>query len=125
MVGEIKTIRFSPTVQDEPSSALLQLSFTNDTGNRLCIEAQSWPSRGGFINTNGDDVYLLVRGLKYFHRKELDNCPGGCGEEFPAGKRLDGFLRYEVFGLPPELHNEPKVLRFEATAWRCPRGSYE
>ncbi len=99
--GEIRTISFSPTVQDDPTSALLRLSYINDTGNRLCIEAQSWPSRGGFVNTDGDDVYRLVRGLKYFHRKEQDNCPGGCGQELPAGESLDGFLRYDVFGLAP------------------------
>ena len=66
----------------------------------------------------------MVRGLKYFHRKEQDNCPGGCGQALPAGESLDGFLRYDVFGLAPELYHEPKTLHFEASAWRSPRGTY-
>lgn len=110
---------FSPIVRDEPSIGLLLLSYTNDTGHKLCLGPESWPSRGGFVNTNGEEYYLLVQGVRYYHRTEQDNCPRGCNTIVPAGERIDGVLRYDFFELPRELYREPKILHFEPVAGRC------
>lgn len=118
-LADEKPTYFSPAVQDEPSSGLLRLSYTNDMGRKICLDPYSWPSRGGFVNTDGEQVYLLVRGVRYYHRREQDNCPKGCNIVVPAGKRMDGFLRYNSFELPQELYHEPKVLHFEPIAGRC------
>lgn len=112
-------IHFSPVVEDEPLSALLRLSYANETGHKLCLGPQSWPSRGGFVNTDGEQYYLLVGGVRYYHRREQDYCPKGCNIAVAVGERIRGVLRYDSFELPAELYREPKILHFEPVAGRC------
>ena len=111
----------SPSVQDDPSQALIRLSYVNTTGGMICIGPESWPSSGGIVDSGGDRYYLVVNETRYFLGRESDYCPR-CGTEVRAGERISGVLHYASFSLPAELYNAPKVLVFKSTAWRCPQG---
>jgi|JI10StandDraft_1071094.scaffolds.fasta_scaffold243877_3 hypothetical protein len=117
----IESVSLSPSVQDDPSNRLIRLSYTNDTGGRICLGPENWPSSGGIIDNNGEEFYLLVKDARYYLGKEEDYCPR-CGFEVRSGGRIDGALHYASFDLPAELFDEPKVLVFTPTAWRCPNG---
>lgn len=102
-------LRIAPTIQDDPANQLLRLTYTNDSGSKLCLF--DWPSRGGIIQNNGSEIFLTVGDDRYFLQKERDLCPKGCrGPEVSPGQRIDGVVPYRLFGLPEHRWREPKAM---------------
>lgn len=117
----IEYVQMAITVRDDPSTQSVRLSYTNDTGSKLCVGPDHWPSTGGIIDNNGEEIFLMVDSETYFLKQEQDYCPR-CTIEVAQGERLDGMIPYANFGLPAEKWNSPKVLSFTPTVWKCPRG---
>jgi len=109
------------TMNDDPSNQLIRLSYTNDTGSRLCAGPRAWPSKGGIIDNNGEEIFLTIGSQKYFLQREQDYCPR-CSFEIAAGEHLRGVVHYEHFGLPKSEWHSPKTLSFSPRAYKCPRG---
>ena len=115
-------VRIAPAVADDPASQLIRLTYTNGTATRLCLN--DWPTTGGIIQNNGEQIFLTIAGEKFYLRKEQDNCPRGCvGPELPAGATISGIVFYDLFDLPEHLRSAPKLMpSLTFTAETCPHG---
>ena len=101
-------------VADNPDRGSLVLSYTNLTGQPVCLSAEVWPNRFGWFSHEGNRILIGVGSQRFPMRENnVGYCPGGCATRVARGEALTGFIPYERFDLPQHLWTEPKQLEFD------------
>lgn len=107
--------------KDWPSENRVEVLFTNETDEQLCLLPEHWPNQAGKINQAGESVFLVVAG-KRFPIEDFNTgyCPGGCALVVRPGETVSSAIAYDDFGLPAELRQAPKQLELPVVAYACP-----
>ena len=111
-------------VKDKPSENRIEVLFTNETEELLCLLPEHWPNQAGKINQASDYVFLLVADRRFpIQDYDTGYCPEGCalvvrpGERVPAAHSL-GKIRQEMISRCPDSTISNKGLQH----WLLPRG---
>jgi hypothetical protein len=108
--------------KDRPSEGRVEVLFTNDTENQLCLLPDHWPNQAGKINQASDYVFLLVAGERFpIEDFNTGYCPGGCALVVHPGETVSSSIAYDDFQLPDDLRRAPKQLELPVVAYTCPR----
>ena len=108
-------------VKDKPSENRIEVLFTNETEELLCLLPEHWPNQAGKINQASDYVFLLVADRRFpIQDYDTGYCPEGCALVVRPGETVSSSIPYDDFHLPDDLRSEPKHLELPVTAYTCP-----
>jgi hypothetical protein len=107
--------------KDWPSENSVEVLFTNDTDDKLCLLPEHWPNQAGKINQASEYVFLLVSGERFpIEDFNTGYCPGGCALVVRPGATVSSSIAYDDFQLPTHFRHAPKQLELPVVAYTCP-----
>jgi len=106
---------------DNPEESRVELRYQNKNDKAVCIAKEDWPNLAGKINQSSDIVFLEVAG-KTLPIEEFNTgfCQGEqCAIVVKPDEIINGFISYDGFNLPENLHASTKNLSYSPPAYFC------
>jgi hypothetical protein len=108
-------------LKDWPSENRIEVLFTNDAEDPLCLLPEHWPNQAGKINQASENVFLLVGGRRFpIEDFNTGYCSDGCALVVHPGETVSSSIAYDDFQLPGDLRYAPKQLEMPFVAYACP-----
>lgn len=105
---------------DHPEAEQLEIAFSNDRDEPICLPDGVWPTRSGSINQASEYVALIVDGNRYpIADVNTGYCVGVCHLKVMPGETIHAFIPYRQFSLPNDLYVNEKRLIFSAVGYIC------
>ena len=108
-------------LKDWPSEDRIEVIFTNDTEEQLCLLPEHWPNQAGKIDQASENVFLLVAGRRFpIEDFNTGYCANGCALVVHPGETVSSSIAYDDFLLPADIRQAPKQLELPVIAYTCP-----
>lgn len=108
---------------DNENESKIELSYKNKTRKTICMSTEEWPNQAGKIHQPSDSVFLNVAGktipMTDFNTGHCIGSLSQCAHVVKPGETITGFLSYDDFKLPKNLHTSQKSLSYSPPSFFC------
>jgi len=115
--GEPENILY--TYKDDRENSKILLTYENDKSVQMCLSPNNWPNSAGKINQAASRVILEIDGRAFPLEDFNTGYCANCSIRVKPQEMITGVLSYQDFGIPVDLYNSSKVLRFQPRAYPC------
>ena len=107
------------TIDDSQNRRII-MSYTNTNERSICIDISFWPNRSGTINGLNERMNLIVDGVAFSNRNQIDEyCVGECAYRVRPGGEINASIPYSDFGIPDSMVMGEKTIEFRSLGYLC------